>query len=63
MEFPLGNAYIIVCAADNESQALRIQENDVDKFKNSRIIGVHPNADDLGQLFMVEKTGIEEDSY
>ena len=58
MEFPLGSVYIIVCAADSESYALRIQENDVKNFKNSRIIGVHPNPDDIGQLFMVEKTGI-----
>lgn len=63
MQFPLGSVYIIVCAAENEAHALRIQENDVGKFKDSRIVAAHPNGDDLGQLFMVHKTGIEEDSY
>ena len=63
LQFPLGRVYIIVCAAQNESLALRIQENDVSKFKDSRIVGAHPNGDDIGQLFMVEKTGLEEDSY
>lgn len=55
------NYYIIVCKAGN--LALRIQENDPNKFDKSRIISVEPNVQDVGQLFMVQKIGSGMDQY
>lgn len=63
MEFPLGNLYLIICATYNGQEALRIQSNSPQQFDNARVVGAHPNPNDLAQLFMVEKTGLEEDSY
>ena len=55
------NYYIMVCKAGN--LALRIQENDPNKFDKSRIISVEPNVQDVGQLFMVQKIGSGMDQY
>ena len=60
MEFPLGELYIIVNSAE---QALRIQSNTPEEFDNARVVACPPDGNDLGQFFMVEKTGMEEDSY
>lgn len=61
MEFPLGTPYLIINAANN--QALRIQTTNPTEFSKSRIISADPNPNDLAQYFMVEKTGMEDDSY
>lgn len=61
MQFPLGTPYLIINAANN--QALRIQSTTPEEFNKSRIVSADPNPNDLAQYFMVEKTGLEEDSY
>lgn len=61
LQFPRGNLYQIICQDGN--QALRIQGNDPKAYDKSRIIGVAPNANDLGQLFMIEKVGSGEAEY
>ncbi len=57
--FPRGNIYQIV--VQEGGVALKIQSNDPKSYKHSRIIAVPPNANDLGQLFMVEKVGLADD--
>lgn len=59
--FPRGNVYQIVCQDGN--QALRLQATDHKGFDKSRIVGVAPNANDLGQLWMIEKVGFGEDEF
>ena len=61
LEFPRGNYYQIICKAGD--YALRIQENDPEEYYKSRIIGVQPNNMDNGQIFMVQKIGLEDDHY
>lgn len=63
MEFPLGTLYLIISNSYSGEQALRIQANSPEEFDSARIVGTQPNPSDFGQLFMVEKTGMEEDSY
>ena len=60
MEFPLGQLYLIITTAE---QALRIQGSSPEEFDSARVVSCPPDLSDLGQLFMVEKTGMEEDSY
>ena len=59
--FPRGNIYQIICKEGN--QALRIASNNHEEYNKSRIIGTQPNAHDLGQLWMVEKVGADEDDF
>jgi hypothetical protein len=59
LEFPRGNLYQIVCADGN--QALRVQATDPQHYEKSRVVGVQPNVNDLGQLFMIEKVGHGDD--
>lgn len=61
LQFPRGNYYQIVSKAGN--QALRIQESDPERYEKSRVIGAQPNANDNGQIFMIEKVGLGEDQY
>lgn len=61
LQFPRGNYYQIVCKAGD--QALRIQENDPSKYNKSRVVSTQPNAQDNGQIFMVEKVGQADDQY
>lgn len=61
LTFPRGNIYQIIC--QETGQALRVQGNDPNSFKDSRIISVGINANDLGQLFMIEKVGLQDDNY
>lgn len=63
MEFPLGTLYLIISNSYSGEQALRIQASSPEEFDSARIVGTQPNPNDFGQLFMVEKTGMEEDSY
>lgn len=61
LQFPRGNYYMIVCKAGD--QALRMQENDHEKYEKSRVIGYQPNPSDNGQVFMIEKVGLGDDHY
>lgn len=61
LSFPRGNIYQIVCQDGN--QALRIQAGNPKEFNKSRVVGAIPNANDLGQLWMVEKVGSGDDEY
>lgn len=63
MSFPLGTTYLIICAANDGREAIRIQTTNPEEFRNARVIGAEPNPNDLAQLFMVEKTGLEDDTY
>ena len=63
MTFPIGTTYLIICAANDGREALRIQNTNHEDFKMSRVIGSNPNPHDMAQLWMVEKTGLEDDSY
>ena len=58
MQFPLGTFYSIFSAINGE--ALRINPEEFDK---ARVVGATQNVNDLAQYFMVEKTGLEDDSY
>ena len=51
LQFPRGNIYQIICQDGN--QALRIQTNNPNEYNKARIVGAPPNANDLGQLFMI----------
>jgi len=59
--FPRGNLYQIISLDGN--QALRIQSSDYKGFNKSRIIGTAPNANDLSQIWMIEKVGADDDQY
>jgi hypothetical protein len=61
LQFPRGNVYQLVCQDGN--QALKIQAADYKQYDKSRIIGVAPNANDLGQLWMIEKVGHGDDEF
>lgn len=61
LQFPRGNIYQIVSQEGN--LALRIQTNNPNEYNKARIVGVPPNAHDLGQLFMIEKVGLGEDEF
>lgn len=61
LQFPRGNVYQIICQDGN--QALRIQATDYKGFDKSRISGALPNANELSQLWMVEKVGHGEDEF
>ena len=61
MAFPKGNYYVVVCKAGEV--ALRIQENDPAKFEKSRVVQAPPNPNDNGQIWMVDKVGLEDDNY
>lgn len=61
LQFPKGNYYMIICKSGD--QALRIQENDPSKYEKSRVVGTQPNPSDNGQLFMIEKIGLNDDQY
>ena len=52
---------MIICKSGD--QALRIQENDPSKYEKSRVVGTQPNPSDNGQLFMIEKIGLNDDQY
>jgi hypothetical protein len=43
--------------------ALRIEERNLSKYENSRIITAEPNPEDIGQLFMVEFMTDKADSF
>ena len=51
LQFPRGNIYQIICQDGNH--ALRIQTNNPNEYNKARIVGAAPNANDIGQLFMV----------
>ena len=59
LQFPRGNIYQIICQDGN--QALRVQANDHKGYDKSRIVGTAPNANELSQLWMIEKVGSGED--
>ena len=59
--FPRGNIYQIICQDGN--QALRIYSNDPKEYDKCRVIGTQPNQHDLGQLWMIEKVGHNEDEF
>ena len=61
MQFPLGTFYSIFSAINGE--ALRIQTTNPEEFDKARVVGATQNVNDLAQYFMVEKTGLEDDSY
>lgn len=61
MAFPKGTYYNIVCKAGDT--ALRIQENDHEKFPKSRVVHAPPNPNDNGQVWMVDKVGLKDDQY
>lgn len=61
LEFPRGNYYQIICKAGD--YALRIQENDPEKYEKSRVVGAQPNNMDNGQIFMIEKVGLADDQF
>jgi len=51
LQFPRGNIYQIICQDGNH--ALRIQTNNPNEYNKARIVGAAPNANDIGQLFMI----------
>ena len=51
--------YQIIC--QDGTQALRIQATDFSNFKKSKVIGTASNANDLSQLWMIEKLGSGKD--
>lgn len=59
LQFPRGNIYQIVSCENN--QALSLQSKEPGQFKGSRIASTAPNANDLYQLWMIEKVGLGED--
>jgi hypothetical protein len=59
--FPRGNVYQLIC--HDQNQALKIQATDYKGYNKSRIIGTAPNANDIGQLWMIEKVGSDEAEY
>ena len=61
LQFPRGNIYQIICQDGN--QGLRIQSNNPNEYNKARIVGAQPNANDAGQLFMIEKVGAGDDEY
>jgi hypothetical protein len=61
LQFPRGNIYQVICQEGN--QALRIQATDFKGFDKSRVVGAAPNANDIGQLWMIEKVGHGEDEF
>lgn len=61
LQFQRGNIYQLVCQDGN--QALKLQADDPKEFKGSRIVGAAPDANDLNQLFMIEKVGHGEDEF
>ncbi len=61
LQFPRGNIYQIICCDGN--QALSLQSKDAKGFKGSRIASSAPNANDIYQLWMVEKVGHGEDEF
>ncbi len=61
LQFPRGNVYQIVCCDGN--QALSVQGKDPKSFNKSRVVGTAPNANDIYQLFMIEKVGLEDDEF
>lgn len=63
LTFPVGSVYLILSNGLNGEEALRIQANSVEEFENARVVSTQPNPNDLGQLFMIQKTGLEDDSY
>ena len=63
LTFPVGSVYLILSNGLNGEEALRIQTNSVEEFENARVVKTQPNPSDLGQLFMIQRTGLEDDSY
>lgn len=61
LQFPRGNVYQIICQDGN--LALRIQATDYKGYDKSRVVGVAPNANELSQLWMVEKVGLKDDEF
>jgi hypothetical protein len=61
LQFPRGNLYQIISLDGN--QALRIQTSDYKAYNKSRIVGAAPNVNDLSQIWMIEKVGLDEDQY
>lgn len=59
LQFPRGNIYQIVSSENN--QALTLQAKEPGQYKGSRISGSAPNANDIYQLWMIEKVGLGED--
>jgi hypothetical protein len=56
LQFPRGNIYQVICQDGN--QALKIQATEYKQFDKSRIVGTAPNANELSQLWMIEKVGL-----
>ena len=63
LRFPVGTTYLIICAADQGSHALRVDASNPEDFHMARVTSSQPNRSDMSQLWMVEKTGLEDDSY
>jgi hypothetical protein len=61
LQFPRGNVYQIICQDGN--QALKIQASEPKQFEKSRIVGTAPNANELNQLWMIEKVGHGDDEF
>ena len=61
LQFPRGNIYQLVGQESN--QALRIQATEPHSYDKSRIVGVAPNPNDIGQLWMIEKVGHGDDEF
>jgi hypothetical protein len=59
--FPRGNIYQLICQEGN--QALKLQAGSPNDYNKSRIVGAAPNANDAGQLWMIEKVGHGEDEF
>jgi hypothetical protein len=51
LQFPRGNIYQVICTESNQALATQSVE------AKSRVVGVAPNANDINQLWMVEKVG------
>ena len=63
MAFPVGTPFLIICAADNGSHALRIETTNPEEFEKARVTSAQPNPSDMTQLWMIDKTALEDDSY
>ena len=61
LRFPRGNIYQIVCHEGNA--ALKVNTSNPHDNDGARIVGVPPDINDIGQLWMVEKVGQDIDQF
>ena len=61
MQFPRSNLYQIVCQDGN--QALRLTNLEPGGAENSPVSAGHPDMNDMAQLWMVEKVGLDDDEF